>query len=81
MTENKTTKKKKRNKNYYFTKIHEEAVVKYASTDDLKIRTDLYIELSVKFGLQQFLTNTIPIKGQKHFRISASSLKTGLFIE
>ena len=38
-------KKKKRNKNYYFTKIHEEAVVKYASTDDLKIRTDLYIEL------------------------------------
>jgi DNA-directed RNA polymerase specialized sigma subunit len=42
MTENK---KKKRNKNYYFTKIHEEAVVKYASTDDLKIRTDLYIEL------------------------------------
>jgi DNA-directed RNA polymerase specialized sigma subunit len=40
-----TEKKKKRNKNYYFTKIHEEAVVKYASTDDLKIRTDLYIEL------------------------------------
>ena len=38
-------KKKKRNKNYYFTKIHEEAVVKYASTDDIKIRTDLYIEL------------------------------------
>ena len=40
-----TEKKKKRNKNYYFTKIHEEAVVKYASTDDLKIRTDLYVEL------------------------------------
>ena len=39
------TEKKKRNKNYYFTKIHEEAVVKYASTEDLKIRTDLYIEL------------------------------------
>ena len=42
MTENK---KKKRNKNYYFTKIHEEAVVKYAATDDLKVRTDLYVEL------------------------------------
>ncbi len=40
-----TEKKKKRNKNYYFTKIHEEAVVKYASTEDIKIRTDLYIEL------------------------------------
>jgi DNA-directed RNA polymerase specialized sigma subunit len=39
------TEKKKRNKNYYFTKIHEEAVVKYASTDDLKIRTELYIDL------------------------------------
>jgi|TARA_R110000822_G_C15254102_1_gene487624 DNA-directed RNA polymerase specialized sigma subunit len=40
-----TEEKKKRNKNYYFTKIHEEAVVKYASTEDLKIRTELYIEL------------------------------------
>ena len=38
-------KKKKRNKNYYFTKIHEEAVVLYASTDDIKVRSDLYIEL------------------------------------
>ena len=38
-------KKKKRNKNYYFTKIHEEAVVKYAATDDIKIRTELYVEL------------------------------------
>ena len=37
--------KKRKNKNYYFTKIHEEAVVKYASTDDIKIRTELYIEL------------------------------------
>ena len=42
MTENK---KKKRNKNYYFTKIHEEAVVKYAATEDIKIRTELYIDL------------------------------------
>tara|TARA_R110000751_G_scaffold218912_1_gene321754 strand:+ start:446 stop:1138 length:693 start_codon:yes stop_codon:yes gene_type:complete len=40
-----TEETKKRNKNYYFTKIHEEAVVKYASTEDLKIRTELYIEL------------------------------------
>lgn len=40
-----TQPKKKRNKNYYFTKIHEEAVVKYASTDDIKIRTELYVEL------------------------------------
>lgn len=39
------TEKKKRNKNYYFTKIHEEAVVRYASTEDLKVRTELYIEL------------------------------------
>jgi DNA-directed RNA polymerase specialized sigma subunit len=38
-------KKKKRNKNYYFTKIHEEAVVMYAATDDIKVRSDLYIEL------------------------------------
>ena len=42
MTENPQNKKRK--KNYYFTKVHEEAIVKYASTNDNKIRTELYIE-------------------------------------
>ena len=36
--------KKKTRKNYYFTKVHEEAIIQYASTDDRQIRTDLYIE-------------------------------------
>ena len=31
-------------KNLYFTKVHEDAIVQYAQTDDIKIRTDLYIE-------------------------------------
>ena len=41
-----TTKpKKKRKKNNYFTKVHENAIISYALTDDKIIRTELYIEL------------------------------------
>ena len=36
--------KKKTKKNHYFTKVHEDAIVKYASTDDIKLRSALYIE-------------------------------------
>ena len=43
---NQTTKpKKKRKKNNYFTKVHENAIISYALTDDKIIRTELYIEL------------------------------------
>ena len=35
--------KKKRNKNHYFTKVHENAIVRYARTDDKSIRTELYV--------------------------------------
>ena len=31
-------------KNLYFTKVHEDAIVKYAQTQDIKIRTELYIQ-------------------------------------
>ncbi len=37
-------KRKKSTKNYYFTKVHEDAIVKYANTLDLQLRTHLYIE-------------------------------------
>jgi len=37
-------KRKKSTKNYYFTKVHEEAIVKYANTNDKELRTLLYIE-------------------------------------
>ena len=33
----------KKNKNYYFTKVHEEAIIQYALTNDREIRTQLYI--------------------------------------
>ena len=36
--------RKKDSKRYYFTKDHENAIIKYASTDDLQIKTELYIE-------------------------------------
>ena len=36
---------KKKKKNEYFTKEHENAIVQYALTDDRKVRTQLYIEL------------------------------------
>lgn len=31
-------------KNLYFTKVHEDAIVQYARTEDIKIRTELYIQ-------------------------------------
>ena len=31
-------------KNLYFTQVHEDAIVQYARTEDLKIRTELYIQ-------------------------------------
>jgi len=37
-------KRKKRTKNYYFTKVHENAIVEYTKTDDNKIRTRLYVD-------------------------------------
>jgi len=37
-------KQKKRNKNHYFTKVHEDAIVKYARTNDRELRTVLYVE-------------------------------------
>ena len=44
MTELKIKKKRRpRRKNNYFTKVHEEAIIKYASTGNLGVRTDLYI--------------------------------------
>ena len=39
----KILKRKKKSKNQYFTHEHEKAIVQYANTEDLKIRTELYI--------------------------------------
>ena len=38
------TKRRARTKNHYFTKVHEDAIVKYACTNDRELRTQLYIE-------------------------------------
>ena len=35
---------KAKKKNLYFTQVHEDAIVSYSNTDDLKIRTELYIQ-------------------------------------
>jgi len=37
-------KKKKKTGKYYFTKEHEQAIIDYVSTEDIKIRTQLYVE-------------------------------------
>jgi len=39
-----TRRAKKSKKNHYFTKVTEDAIVKYASTEDTTLRTKLYIE-------------------------------------
>jgi len=38
-------KRRKRTKNYYFTKVHEDAIVEYSNTTDRQRRTELYVEL------------------------------------
>tara|TARA_Y100000592_G_C5482395_1_gene326491 strand:- start:27617 stop:28315 length:699 start_codon:yes stop_codon:yes gene_type:complete len=35
----------KKKKNNYFTKVHEEAIIQYARTDCIKVRTELYVSL------------------------------------
>ena len=37
-----SAKRKKRNKNHYFTKVHEQAIIDYTASRDLKVRTELY---------------------------------------
>ena len=36
--------RKKSNKNYYFTSVHEEAIVEYCSTESFARREKLYID-------------------------------------
>ena len=38
-------KRKPRTKNMYFTKIHEEAIIEYAKSDDNVVKTKLYSSL------------------------------------
>jgi len=38
-----SVKRKKRNKNHYFTKVHEQAIIDYVASRDIKVRTELYI--------------------------------------
>ena len=44
MTLKKRRRKKRGSKNHYFTSVHEEAIVKYASTNDRELKSKLYIE-------------------------------------
>ena len=37
-------KRRKSTKNHYFTSVHEDAIVKYANTNDQELRSKLYIE-------------------------------------
>jgi hypothetical protein len=34
----------KKNKNYYFTQVHEDAIIQYAKTNCIRTRTELYVE-------------------------------------
>ena len=37
-------KRTRRKKSYYFTKVHEQAIIDYVASDDIKERTKLYVE-------------------------------------
>ena len=34
---------KKKKKNYYFTQVHEDAIIKYSNTECIRVRTELYV--------------------------------------
>jgi len=40
----KIRRRRAKTKNHYFTQVHEDAIVKYANTLDVKIRTQLYVD-------------------------------------
>lgn len=44
MPEEKKKKTRRPRKNQYFTKVHEDAIIKYSGTTDNKVRTELYIK-------------------------------------
>ena len=44
MQPKKKRKRRKSTKNHYFTKVHEDAIVKYANTTDRELKSKLYIE-------------------------------------
>ena len=43
MTLKKTRRRRRKTKNYYFTQVHEDAIVQYSKTQCIKTRTDLYV--------------------------------------
>lgn len=45
MSEKTPRTRRKKNKNYYFTKVHEDAIIEYTNTTDNKVRTELYVTL------------------------------------
>ena len=45
MTQRTKRGRRKRSKRHYFTQVHEDAIVSYSNTEDIKIRTELYIDL------------------------------------
>ena len=44
VTKKKIRRRRAKTKNHYFTQVHEDAIVKYANVEDVKIRTELYVK-------------------------------------
>ena len=44
MIQKKKRKRGRRKKNHYFTQVHEDAIVKYSNTNDIELKSKLYIE-------------------------------------
>ena len=43
MSKPQNSKRKKKSKRQYFTQVHEDAIVQYTNSEDIKERTELYI--------------------------------------
>ena len=58
MNQQRPKKRKKRTKNLYFTKVHENAIVQYAISNDRAVRTELYI-LHIQPALNEMVDKII----------------------
>ena len=60
-------KRSKSKKNYYFTQMHEDAIIKYCNTEDRELREKLYGEL-IQPAFNQMVDKIIYTYRDNHFR-------------
>ena len=58
MSKPQNSKRKKKSKRQYFTQVHEDAIVQYTNSEDIKERTELYINF-IGPAFNEMVDNTL----------------------